>query len=135
MLSHVQPHDARAVLEAVRPQVEKALSSGQGDATTYEAGLAAIEAGESSLWAVHEGDAIRAVIVLTALSVPAGRKLHVELLAGEGMDEWGDEVEAALEQCRQMVGAFCIESSCRPGLARYLKRRGWRQKAVVMEGP
>lgn len=113
--------------------IERGLGQGQGDATSPELMLAAIQAGTMSLWAVHEGDEIQAGIVLSVLENPKGKKLYVELLAGTGMDEWVGDLEKTVLEAKALTGAMCVEASCRKGLARYLKRRGWNQKAVVME--
>ena len=113
--------------------VERGLRRGQGDGTSAEELYAAIQAGEMSLWAVHAGEDVQAVVVLSVIPIPGGKKLFVQLLAGSNMDEWADELEKVIADCRDILGATCVEASCRPGLARYLGRRGWRRKAEIME--
>ena len=123
------------VWEQMSSQIEKGLRHGQGDSTTSLELKMAIQRGDMTLWVVHEGENIQALIVLSVSVHAAGRKLFVELLAGTGMDEWVGELEGLLKDYRDLLGAFCIEASCRRGLAEKLKRRNWKTKAVVMECP
>ncbi|GEM_PF-2377635 len=134
-VGHVAPHDAPHVLAQFAPQIAKALRSGQGDAVTPEEVLASILDERAHVWAAHEDGEAQGVVVLSVPEYRAGRKVFVEFLAGGDMDAWADDMEAALRECSDRVGAMCVEASCRPGLARYLKRRGWKQKAIIMEAP
>lgn len=134
-VSAVAPADAVAVLSEVEPQFLEAMASGQGDAHTVREFVESIRDGKQSLWAIHENDAVEAVLALSVTQHATGRKVFVNLLAGEGMLRWGDEVEDTLKKCRDLSDAMCIEASCRPVLSRYLKRRGWKVKAVIMEAP
>lgn len=116
--------------------VDKALSVGQGDTLTVERMLDGIRRGTKMLWTMHEGEDIQAVIVITTPTTSNGVKVWIELLAGAGIDDWGDELEQKLVDYRDEIGAYCIEASCRRGLARYLGRRPrWQEKAVIMEIP
>ncbi len=118
----------------VEPQVEKALAHGQGDCTTPTRVKEAIRNGNMFLWAMHEGEVVEAICVLSIYEHPPGKKLFIEVLAGRGSASWGDEFEKLLMDYADKIGAFCIEGSCRRGLARYLLRREhWTEKAVIME--
>jgi len=132
VISQVQTGDLGAVWPRVRPLVERALRHGQGDGTSVEVVLAGLVEGVTQLWVIHEGDDIQACIVLSVTSHPKGRKVFVELLSGEGMDDWADALEGLLRDFKDLTGSACIEASCRKGLARYLSRRGWKTKAVIM---
>lgn len=88
---------------------------------------------KSQLWAVHDDSGIHAVVVVSAPVHVTMTKVFVQLIAGKDIDRWADMVETRLEELRELVQAELIEASCRPGLARYLQRRGWKQKAIVME--
>lgn len=129
----VLPADARHVWPIVEPFIDRALRRGQGDESTPEHQLARIEAGLAQLWVVTSEDAVKAVVVLSIVETDAARKLNVDILAGSDMDTWEDYVERLLLEFMDITGAACIEASCRPGLAKRLKARGWRRKAVVME--
>ena len=97
--------------------------------------------GRRSLWAIHPGNddeediQFQAFVVTSLYEVPGrGKKLIVDLLAGEDMESWIAELHDMAEIARQETEAFCTEVSCRPGLAKYLKQNlGWKQKAVIME--
>lgn len=112
---------------------ERGLRHGQGDGTSAAQMLASLYRGESQLWVVHDGPDVKAGVVVSVTEHLAGRKVFVDLLAGEGMAEWVDMVERALCDYRDLVGAKCVEASCRKGLAKRLGSRGWKSKAVIME--
>jgi len=132
-VSQVSRETAASVWARVQPMVHRALRRAQGDRTTSEDMLRAIVAGDMTLWAVHDDDDIVAIVVLSMTIGPAGKKLYVKMLAGHEMHRWVDRVEELLVDLRDLLGAKCIEASCRPGLARVLASRGWSKKAVVME--
>jgi hypothetical protein len=131
MISHVPPASVGAVWAALSPMIEKGLSHGQGDETSPEQMRAAIERGDMQMWVVHEGEDIKAGIVLSVTDA-AVRKLWVEMLVGRDMGEWIDELERLVCDFRDLIGAGCVEASCRPGLAKYLARRKWKRKAIIM---
>lgn len=132
-LSHVRPEDAVDIWRSMERPIRAGLRRGQGDQTTFEHMLGGILQRKSQLWAVHDGSDIHAVVVVSAPVHATMTKVFVQLIAGHGLDRWADLVEARLEELRELVEADLIEASCRPGLARYLQRRGWKQKAIVME--
>lgn len=134
-ISAVDPKDAVAVLSEVEGPFLEALSCGQGDAHTPAEVIQSIHHGKQSLWAVHEDGAVEAVLGLSITQHATGQKVFVNFLAGRGMFRWGDELESKLTECRDRAGAMCVEASCRPELARYLERRGWKTKSVIMEAP
>lgn len=113
--------------------IERALSHGQGDGTSWEHMLAAILMQKMTLWVIHEGDDIVACVVLSVNEHAKGKKVFVQLTAGRDLDRWIDQIEGLLRDYRDLVGAMTIEASCRKGLARRLSRRGWGKKAVIME--
>jgi hypothetical protein len=90
-----------------------------------------IRDGKMQFWAIHDDEHVKAGVVVSAKD-SATRKIWVELLAGEGMDEWADELIETLREVRVKAGASCVEASCRPGLAQFLKKRGWKRKAIIM---
>ena len=134
-IAAVSREDAPHVLAQFAKQVKRALSSGQGDSVTAEEMLARVMDGRSYVWVAHEDGEPAGVAVLSAPEYRSGRKVFVDFLAGARLDEWVDPMESALLEARERVGAMCVEASCRPGLSRYLKRRGWKVKAVIMEAP
>lgn len=135
MISAVPPAIVDDVFDKLQKQVAKALSHGQGDGTTEIEMRLAVKAGEMQMWAVHDDEQVYAAMVLSVTQHSTGRKIFVELLVGKNIDDWVADLEALLMDYKELVGAMCIESSCRVGLAKYLKGRGWKTKAVIMEAP
>ncbi len=113
--------------------IEKALTKGQSDWTTSTDVLQGILSGKYQLWAIHRGDDVEAVVVVSVDVNNGITKLFVRLIAGSGMDDWIDLLIDNLQRFKEEVGAVCIETSCRPGLAKYLQKIGWSKKAVIME--
>lgn len=132
-VSDVPPELVDHVWIAQRKNIERGLRHGQGDATTSNEMLASIKQGRLQLWAVHRGGDIQAVVVISLIRKPTNTKLFVHLIAGEKLGEWSDQVQGLLIDFRELLGASCIEASCRPGLAEYLSKKGWSKKAIVME--
>ena len=132
-VSSVPADQVEYVWSVLRSEIESALSKGQGDGTTVSHMLAKILTGDMQMWAMHDEEKIHACIVVSLRKTDTMTKVFVELLAGKDMDWWGDEIEQLLHDFKDLVGATCVESSCRLGLAKYLQKRGWRKKAVIME--
>lgn len=133
MISRVTDEDLPSVWGLMSPMIERALSKGQGDGTTPQHAYQAVLEGYSQMWVVHEGDDIQACAIIGLEDAPNCKKLIIEVLAGRGMDEWGDTLTELLSDFKDILGAKCLEASCRPGLAKYLKTKGWKQKAIIME--
>lgn len=121
------------VWPSIVDMVERGLRKGQGDSTTSKTLLYQVLIGEYQLWIVHEGEDIYAGIILSVTQHVTGRKVFIHMLAGHSMSIWVDRLEALLKDFMGATGSMCIEASCRHGLAKQLKDRGWREKAVIME--
>lgn len=114
--------------------VQRALSRGVGLSTTSDHLLSEIVAGDSQLWAVHEGDAIVAGIVVSVELHKSGRRtVLVKMAAGRDLDDWIVAIEGILRDFRDLTGCDGIEAWCRPGLAKRLRKRGWGANATIME--
>lgn len=133
MISSIPPEILDPLWPQIGPLLQRALDHGQGDATTIQEVCHGIRSGHMALWAVHEGETITAAIVLSYTPSVRRPKVFVELLAGDGMASWIDELESLVRDYKDLLGADCIEASCRPGLAKILNGRGWKRKAIVME--
>jgi len=121
------------VWPAVLPMIERGLRHGQGDGTTVDVMRHKVMAGDWLMWAVHEGDDVKAVVILSVNVHATGKKVFIQMLAGHDMDQWQEELQGLLLDFRDVIGAMCIEASCRKGLVKRLSKLGWREKAVVME--
>lgn len=132
-VSQASPEAVLSVWLAIEPMMRKAIASGDGDSTTPERVLSQLLAGNLSLWVVHRGSEVVAGLVINVRQYPAKKSVIVEIAAGRELDAWADCVEKLLREFKALVGADTIEASCRPGLARRLGKRKWRQKAVIME--
>lgn len=120
--------------ERFAPMIQRALNQGQGDGLPADELRPDLVSGTRQLWAIHNQEEIRAIAVITASEqVNIGCKIEVTTLTGEGIDEWIHVLVDRLLELKEIMGAHCIEASCRPGLGRYMKKLGWRHKATIME--
>lgn len=135
LISHVMPEDLDVVWSELEPQIMRGLTHGQGDECYPELMKAQILDERMQLWAIqNEEHELRAGVVVSVRDSKT-RKVWVELLAGEDIDEWASDLEDTLRTFKERIGASTIEASCRLGLAKYLQTRGtgWKRKAIVME--
>jgi hypothetical protein len=112
--------------------IERGMSRGQADWGSAEDLLDQVLRGSSQLWVVHRGEEVLAVVVFCVRSNEFMTKLFIQLLAGRDMPSWIN-FQSMLQDFAELIGADCIEASCRPGLAKFLKNHGWKQKAIIME--
>lgn len=116
----------------IGPMIERARQHGQGDSETLAHIKACLESGAVTLWAIHDETKILAVIGLELHHRPARKVLWIKFLTGRENKRWVDKLEMLVADYRDLIGAHGIETSARIPLARVLKRRGWREKAVIM---
>lgn len=132
-VSRVTPESVGYVWQQILPMVERALAHGAGDCTSADHVLAAIQRGDNELWAIHRSSKIVAGLVISVQRHPAKTTLHVELCAGRDLDDWIEKIEGLLMEYRDLIGADTVEATCRAGLAKRLRKRGWGAKATIME--
>ena len=129
----VPPDQLIYIWPKIKPMVERGLAHGQGDTTTADELLKNIADGKFYLWVAHKGDDVLVGMIVSVRINPTGRKIHIEMLAGRDAFRWDDHLEQLLKDFKELTGAYCIEASCRLGVARILERRGWKKKSVIME--
>lgn len=132
-VSEVTPDVAAKVWPSIEPMIVRALRHGQGDNTTPEYVLAAILQRLSTLWVAHDGDEILGCVVFRVQEQDVCRKVWIDFVAGRDFTRWYGQCHELLLDYMELVNAKCIEGSCRPGMARFLKKKGARQKAIIME--
>jgi hypothetical protein len=64
-----------------------------------------------------------------------GELLHCQLIGGEGMADWIDDLAATVISYARPVGIERFTMQGRIGWERPLASRGWRKRAVIMEFP
>lgn len=132
-LSSVPAETVPYVWSSQIEMIERGISKGQGDWGSAEEMLDQILKQEARLLVVHRGDDIIAIVVVSARANKHMMKIFVQLTAGRDIKQWVDIVNEKLLELKDLMGANCIEASCRPGLAKFLKGKGWSQKATIME--
>jgi hypothetical protein len=64
---------------------------------------------------------------------PRGRCLYCTGIAGFGVERWQEAMDACCDQLAAEFGCYSVETKARPASAAFLKTKGWRQTAIVME--
>ncbi len=132
-IQYVPRDRVRPVWDAILPQVERALARGMGDGTKPQYLLDAILQEHAQLWVARDEHELLAGIVISVKIHAACDKLVVQVVAGKDMKRWMPLLLQHLEEMRKLTGTKCVEAFCRPGIAKYLKQLGCKQKAIVME--
>ena len=133
--SQVPPEYLDFVWQQIEPEVRRGLRRVGSGHETGDHLHEAVRGGRMTMWAIHEGTEVHAAVIFSLRQSGSRLYVFVEMLAGRGIDAWIDELIRLLMDYRGLIGAKGLEASCRPGLARYLERKGWRRKAVVMRAP
>ena len=132
-MSYVPPVLVAQVWASQIDLIERGMAKGQSDWESADDLLGDILARKSQLWAAHRDGDVIAIAVIAVRSKKGITKLFVQLIAGTDSPQWADLLQSNLLRMKDKIGADCIEASCRPGLAKYLKNVGWSQKAIIME--
>jgi hypothetical protein len=114
------PDELPLVWRYLEKQIMSGLSRGQGDECYPEKMYEGVLDGTSQMWAMHDETELDAVIILS-VEDSATRKVWVDLLAGDNLTKWADELESTLIDFKKSVGA------------RHFWRRQ-RQERFVIEG-
>ena len=127
-LRAIQPDNLGRWWPAVAHQLIAPLSYAD-DGTTLKEIRESLEKREAMLWVGHNGSDH---VVTMVLAIENGA-LFAWLVAGERMDEWIDEVMAAMRRYAREFKLTHIKSVVRPGLARKLRKKGWRTTAEIVK--
>lgn len=130
MTFHPEPINADswpAIFALLKPAIEHGA-----DATVTEL-IDDLLANNAQLWVKRKGGDPIAAAVSELNRTPRGHIVHGRLLAGKGMALWVDELIDCIAEHARYVGAIGITITGRKGWSRVLSRRGWRERAVVME--
>lgn len=101
-----------------------------GGDTTAEEVIDELLGNRAQLWAKREDGAPVAVAVTT---IHEDGTLNCQLLGGEGMGVWVDDLISTVAEKAKPLGIHHFEMTGRIGWERVLKAKGWRKKKVVME--
>lgn len=130
MISIVEPQSLDYVWASLRPKILKALSVGAGINQTEQHYYDSVKSGLMQMWIYHIDEKVVGGGILSVQQMPRGKKIFIEMLAGERLDEWLEEIERLVKEYATEIGATTIEASCRPGLVKKLTR--WQPVATLM---
>jgi hypothetical protein len=88
--------------------------------------------GQKTLWLVLDGEELRGIAMTSVSTTKAGAKVGTVFdLAGHGMTDWIDAVFDELEAEAARQGCDFTAAEGRGGWRRHMKRRGYREHAVL----
>lgn len=127
--------DPEAIWGDVRPMMETAFKKGGGGAHSVDDVLESAKKGIIEFLLVHEGPEIIACIGYSILEGTNAKYMTVPIMGGRDMDRWLDRIIDTLIEIRDLNQAKYLETHARPGLAKALKERGWKEMRVWLEAP
>lgn len=115
--------------------VRRGLREEENPAHTPAQMREAIRDGVMHLWAAEDESGVVAGMIFSLIDYPSKRVVFVEMVAGCDMNEWFDKEFHLLRKFCALNNADTIEAYCRDGMVRFLAKRGWKRRAVIMEAP
>ena len=134
-ISHVPPKVLSAVWPQLQPMVERALKHGAGDTITELELIRGLAHGAMQLIVVHEGETIKAGMVLRVDQRARGLVVVVLLMVGAGHRDYAPRMQERLIDYAKLIGAYSLESIVRDGVVPIVEALGWKRKATMMEYP
>lgn len=116
----------------VRDLVARAAAKWPGDRSADDY-LAACRCADAQLWLVSRAGELRAAVITQVLNFPQHRVAIVELMAGQGMDDWVADLDEALTRWAVAEGCARLRTGGRRGLTKAAQRLGYDCVAVVLE--
>lgn len=108
----------------VEPMLSPALDRG-GDLLSISDVKEHIRSGRCMLWIVEETTVVAALV----MHLPDDRdSLMVWLMGGRDFSDWQPTVQPLLQRYARDVGRTYVEAYARPGLAKKLRKSGWRTR-------
>lgn len=129
----VSPDKLDLVWHALAPLFARGLQRAGSDPHSVHGMYDRVKSGDLLCW-VCEVDGEYLAGVLVSVRDRGGRQqVWVDALGGVGHEIWGDELIRVLDGYRRATGSDCVGATCRPGMARLLAGKGWRQRSAIME--
>ena len=116
----------------VAPMVEKLIPR-LGGRFLIEDIAELVEQKKLTAWAVAVDGELSGVVLLEINQYPRKKVLTVFGLAGHNLDAWYPSGIGHVKQFATQVGAQAITGMVRPGLAKYLRKRGWEPRSAELE--
>ena len=111
----------------IEPMLNRILKQYDVGYTTEDV-LTALQLREMQLWRIGDWDAIA---VTEIYKTPQFLALMVIFMAGDGMNEWFDDVMELLEQFARAHGCKFVEARGRRGWVRVGKERGYEEMLTI----
>lgn len=95
--------------------------------------LRACSDGSAQLWLISQEGNLRAVCITELVRFPQHLVGVIELLAGEGMEEWAPDLDRVLVEWARGHGCARLRTGGRKGLTKVTQRLGYELQAVLLE--
>lgn len=125
-------------VSAFWPDIEEALDDNPelwNQYYTKESIFEDVAKGHLHIIAAAKDETIVMVTMCAVVTWPAGKRLKVFFMAGEGLEECGILLDHALEHFANMTGCLWIDGYGRRGFERFTKQFGYRFVNVQVTRP
>lgn len=129
-LGLVPTEEVAFVWPTVAPILAKAVERDEGRRSLHDI-LRELVNGQQALWLVSHEGALLGAVVTGAVNYARSRRLRIEWLAGERLDEWVHLI-AEIEKHAKEYGFPAVETGGRPEFARVLEKHGYEIVGIEM---
>jgi len=95
--------------------------------------LRACTDGSAQLWLISHDGKLRAVCITELVRFPQHLVGVIELLSGEGFEEWAPDLDRVLVEWARGHGCARLRTGGRKGLTKVAQRLGYSLRAVLLE--
>ena len=128
----ILPEGINLAWKSLSPYIDKALSRGQGEFISSDI-YSAIERGTMQAWfALDKDEDIKAAMVTEVGDYPRLRVIRIVLLSGRDLNKYSPLIDEILTKWAIEIGAGRIETYCRKGFSRVLKRYNAREIYTIL---
>lgn len=131
----IQPVPANlvpAIWPSILPIVERGVAASRGDRLAPDY-FDVCASGAAQLWLIGKDGAVAAICIAEMVQYPRRRVALVDLIAGDGLDDWLEQLDETVGAWGRAHGAVAIQTGGRPGWSRVTKSIGYRTIGIVIE--
>lgn len=133
-IGFVQTGDVDQVWYKIKPYAER-ITDRVGGRVTLGSFYEDLINNRQSLWLAYRTSDrfVTGFCTSRLVDYPGARLLSLDMLAGDDLDGWIDQMHEAVEQWAKGNGCDGMEAAGRAGWYRKLKNKGWKQTISIVE--
>lgn len=134
ILEQVRPENTAHVWVQVKPLLDRAIATSNGELTSEDLRRAVIS-GQAQLFVSHDRETVYMACATEFVTYPRYTTLRIIALGGIGSQNLlirGGDFLARISAWALAQGATKVEACCHPGMVRLLRRFGFYQKYITV---